>query len=211
MTRISPRNAKAIRHELATALAAFAPKERHAAHDAQADVGTELTLSARTDTRWPRGGVVQANFKRLEQSLRGLEECSETVTPKSGQDRSDCGTASQLKRAVRRQRAHSLDRLTRRNLRARRWARIGRSLRAVDGVAGRGRRLDDSIARQALADRELLNRARCVRELTQAAGVLFIMNDRPDVAVLARHRSSPRRAGRADRRRCCGEVWAREA
>src|SRR5205823_3474493 len=36
-----------------------------------------------------------------------------------------------------------------------------------------------------LSDRALLARAREVRHLTRAAGVLFIMNDRPDIARLA--------------------------
>ena len=37
----------------------------------------------------------------------------------------------------------------------------------------------------ALDDRQLLERAAALREITRAAGVLFIMNDRPDLAVLA--------------------------
>ncbi len=36
-----------------------------------------------------------------------------------------------------------------------------------------------------LADRLLLQRARMVRQLTQATATLFIMNDRPDLALLA--------------------------
>lgn len=36
-----------------------------------------------------------------------------------------------------------------------------------------------------LADRELVARARILRELTRATDTLFIMNDRPDLAVLA--------------------------
>src|SRR5439155_8237675 len=36
-----------------------------------------------------------------------------------------------------------------------------------------------------LPDRELLERARAVRRWTRAAGVLFILNDRPDLARLA--------------------------
>ncbi|MBI3409183.1 MAG: thiamine phosphate synthase [Planctomycetes bacterium] len=36
-----------------------------------------------------------------------------------------------------------------------------------------------------LPDRELFEKARAVRELTRKAGALFIVNDRPDLAVLA--------------------------
>src|SRR5262249_36850618 len=36
-----------------------------------------------------------------------------------------------------------------------------------------------------LSDRELLERARQVRRWTRAAGVLFVLNDRPDIARLA--------------------------
>ena len=36
-----------------------------------------------------------------------------------------------------------------------------------------------------LSDRELLARARLARELTRKTGSLFIVNDRPDLAVLA--------------------------
>src|SRR5205823_5073266 len=38
---------------------------------------------------------------------------------------------------------------------------------------------------KSLSDRQLLERARQVRRWTRAAGVLFIMNDRPDIARLA--------------------------
>src|SRR5690606_32363494 len=36
-----------------------------------------------------------------------------------------------------------------------------------------------------LQDRELLERARRLRELTESTATLFIMNDRPDLALLA--------------------------
>jgi len=37
-----------------------------------------------------------------------------------------------------------------------------------------------------LGDRELLDRARLLRSLSQGSGMLFVMNDRPDLAALAR-------------------------
>ena len=112
---------KAIRHSWPPRWPTFAPKERHAAADTQADVGTELTLSTE-QTRDGLGGVVQANFKRLEQSLREFGRVSENRY--AGNQRRIRATAlSRYTLEARRSTVtrHSLDRLTAATLCARRW------------------------------------------------------------------------------------------
>ncbi len=58
------------------------------------------------------------------------------------------------------------------------WSRRVQSLvrAGVDVVQLRDKRL---------ADRHLLERARCLRELTRASSTMFVMNDRADLALLA--------------------------
>jgi thiamine-phosphate pyrophosphorylase len=65
--------AKALRHSLVAAGAAFPPADRHAARDTTHDVGTALTTPAELD-RSDMWTVCMANLKRTEQSLRSLEE-----------------------------------------------------------------------------------------------------------------------------------------
>ena len=64
---------KSVRHALTAALSICPSAQRHAARETRADVGTTLDLPTerrRADLR----AVVAANFKRLEQALRSLEE-----------------------------------------------------------------------------------------------------------------------------------------
>ena len=64
---------KDLRHELAAALVAIPFDHRLAARETLCDVGTVLD----TSSEWRRddaGSVLRANFARLEQSLRSLEE-----------------------------------------------------------------------------------------------------------------------------------------
>ena len=71
---------KQLRHDLAAALSAIPAPRRLAARDTQRDVGTTLTLDTEQQ-RTDAGQVAAANLKRLEQSLRSLEEYTKTVSP----------------------------------------------------------------------------------------------------------------------------------
>jgi thiamine-phosphate pyrophosphorylase len=176
---------KSIRHELAAALAEIAPAERHAARETQADVGTHLSLPAEL-VRANLAAVVQANFKRVEQSLRSLEEFSKISAPQ---------LAAQFEQL--RYRIYTLERaadITRTSLDRLSGATL---CVLIDGGASQDafrQRAQSLIAvgvpmlqlrDKKLPDRELAERARLLGELTRDSGTLFIVNDRPDLALLA--------------------------
>ncbi len=176
---------KSIRHELAAALQFFSAAERHAARETLSDVGTQVTLDAE-QTRGDTAAVLQANFKRVEQALRSLEEFSKTRSPE---------VAASLEQL--RYRVYTLERavdITRSSLQRLAEARL---YVLVDGRAsaeGFEAMVESLVAAgvsaiqlrdKQLADRELLGRARLLRQATQGTQALFIMNDRPDLAVLS--------------------------
>jgi thiamine-phosphate pyrophosphorylase len=176
---------KQLRHELTAVLGRFDTAERLAARETIADVGTNIS----TDGERSRANVdevVAANVARLQESLRSLEEYAKTI------DTIAAATFEQL-----RYRSYTLHR-----------AMDVTQRRGVEWSATRlyvlidGRETSDEFARLArelivagvdvlqlrdkqLDDRRLLARARLLRELTQNSSARFIMNDRPDLAVLA--------------------------
>ncbi len=176
---------KAIRHELAATLRIYGDRERHAARETQADVGTSVSLPAE-QTRSNLAAVLSASFKRVEQSLRSLEEFSKTMSPETA------ATIEQL-----RYRVYTLEKVT------------GTTHHGIERLAGAqlyvlidgGPSIDSfrgtvqsligagvsvlQLRDKNLADRQLLERARLLRDISTGTETLFIMNDRPDVALLA--------------------------
>jgi thiamine-phosphate pyrophosphorylase len=176
---------KAIRHDLAVAVRSFPAIERHGARDTQSDVGATVTLPAE-QFRADIAAVLEANFKRVEQALRSLEEYAKTSMPE---------TAARVEQL--RYRTYTLERavdITRASLARLAEARL---YVIVDGCASEGafRVLIEQLVEagvsivqlrdKRLVDRELVARARLARELTRESQTLFIMNDRPDLAVLS--------------------------
>lgn len=176
---------KAMRHELTAAAASLPLDERLAARDTAGDVGTSISTAAETTRRDP-ADVAAANVRRLQESLRSLEEYAKLFDP-----------AAAARYEALRYRSYTLHKSLFANAsnkpslsQARLYVLVdGRgdadefvkligSLVAsgVDVIQLRDKRLDD---------RALLARARLVRELTRGTPVRFIMNDRADLAVLA--------------------------
>jgi thiamine-phosphate pyrophosphorylase len=179
------RACKVVRHDLADALNVFSSSERHAARETQADVGTQVTAGGE-QVRGDMSAVLQANFKRVEQSLRSLEEFAKLSAPHAA------GVLEQL-----RYRVYTLERAV--DITRTSWARLAdaRLCVLVDGcpsieafeemveaLISAGASMIQLRAKK-LEDRQLLERARRLRERTHASSTLFIMNDRPDLAVLA--------------------------
>ena len=176
---------KKIRHELTETLAVFPNALRHAARDTRADVGTGVSLPAEQD----RGGVadvLEANFKRVLQSLRSLEEYAKIQSPE---------TAAALEQL--RYRVYTLERaagITRASLERLAEARLyvlvdGREsqrdfVELAKSLIAAGASMIQ-LRDKRLGDRELLARARVLGDLTKRASTLFIVNDRPDLAVLS--------------------------
>jgi thiamine-phosphate pyrophosphorylase len=71
---------KQLRHGLTAALAAIPQNHLHAARETQADVGTDITTPSE-GSRKSLAHVAAANWQRLEQSLRAIEEYSKLIAP----------------------------------------------------------------------------------------------------------------------------------
>jgi thiamine-phosphate pyrophosphorylase len=179
------RQCKELRHDLAEALAELPSDLLLACRDTEHDVGTTIG----TDTEASRGSlaaVVVANAKRLQEGLRSLEEYGKVLSPTFGEH------VEQL-----RYRAYTLEKLlvqggsSRQRLDdVRLYALVTESM-CKASLLGTIRELADGgvdmiqLREKQLDDRMLLAKAREVRELTRRLGVIFILNDRPDIARLA--------------------------
>src|SRR5262249_5825567 len=75
---------KQIRHDLAAALASIPWEQRLAARDTEADVGTKIHTSAEF-ARDDMAEVLTANFLRVQEGLRSLEEFGKVLDPAIGQ------------------------------------------------------------------------------------------------------------------------------
>lgn len=176
---------KRFRHDLAGALGGFDASRLVAARDTAGDVGTAVTTSAEFQRTSPRD-VARAGLKRVQEALRTLEEFGKIVASE---------TAQQLEQLRYRfytvEKAVLLTEANRRRL-------AGRDLYLLVTEAachhGAGPAVREALAtgvgivqvrEKSMPDGKLLEHARRVREWTRAAGALFVMNDRPDLAVLA--------------------------
>jgi thiamine-phosphate pyrophosphorylase len=176
---------KQLRHDLTAALASLPAEQLHEARETQRDVGASLSTDAE-QTRSSLADAAAANWKRLQEALRSLEEFGKTVGP-------DLGRAmEQLRyRSYTLERAAALGAAARERLADVRLCMLLTGLQCVrslqetihEAMAGGVGMIQ--LREKDLSDRELLERAREVRGWTREAGVLFIVNDRPDVARLA--------------------------
>jgi thiamine-phosphate pyrophosphorylase len=179
------RQLKQFRHDLTETLAAVAAGDQVGARDTLGDVGTLITTKAE-GLRHSVGEIVQANFKRLQEALRSLEEYGKLSSP-------DAGARFESLRY----RTYTLEKAFVVGADARHRLAHARLYVLLSGAACRAT-LDWTIAEAAaggaeiiqlrekdLSDAELLRRARDVRRWTRKGGVLFIVNDRPDIARLA--------------------------
>jgi thiamine-phosphate pyrophosphorylase len=178
------RQLKERRHELAAVLDELVPGSLEA-RETMRDVGTAVS----TETELKRSSlaeVVQANCKRLQEAMRSLEEYS-----KLG--------GSEMARRIEKLRydSYTLERVILMGARSRqRLAEVrlyvlltgshcARPLEWTIKEASAGGAQMFQLREKDLSDRELLERARQVRRWTRQGGALFVMNDRPDIGLLA--------------------------
>jgi thiamine-phosphate pyrophosphorylase len=175
---------KTWRHELSQTLQRIAPHQLLSARETEQDVGTQI----RTLTELKRNSVldvVQANFKRVEEAMRTLEEFGKILSGELGQQLEQLRYGIYtLEKAVL-QTQFARERLAKRNL----YLLVTEDLcHHGSGPALRGAMQGGvgivQLREKKLNDRELVLKGRRVREWTREADVLFIMNDRPDLAVL---------------------------
>jgi thiamine-phosphate pyrophosphorylase len=175
---------KALRHGLAAASQRLPVRALLAARDTQHDVGTTATAGGEYDRASPLH-VAAVNAKRLQEALRSLEEFGKVFGPELGRELEALRyRAYTLERAIltgasaRERLAHArlYVLLTR--------AHCSGTLDWTIAEAARGGASVFQLREKNLPDRELLALARRMRAWTRAAGALFIVNDRPDVARL---------------------------
>jgi thiamine-phosphate pyrophosphorylase len=176
---------KRFRHELTEILASLPGPRLLAARDTEGDVGTTLSTAREWQRESPLA-VVRANSKRLQEALRSLEEYGKLQSGELGR------ALEQL-----RYRSYTLERALLTGADARRRLADARLYVLISGAqcaaaldwtiqeAAAGGAQVFQLREKTLDDRALLERARQVRRWTRQAGVLFIVNDRPDIARLA--------------------------
>jgi thiamine-phosphate pyrophosphorylase len=175
---------KRVRHDLASSTRWFLA-DAILCRDTPGDVGTSIKLQTEF-TRESIADVVTAAGKRLGEALRAMEEFSKPLRPES---------AAEIEKL--RYRFYDLEQLIARTLRPldkfasvrlyvlitesacrQPWLKVAHAAIAGGADALQLREKD-------LESGELLKRAKVLAHLCRQAGVLLIMNDRPDIAVLS--------------------------
>jgi thiamine-phosphate pyrophosphorylase len=188
------RQLKEIRHHLAETLATPPLNEAILSRDTGGDVGRQNKTEAEL-TRESLGNVVIAAGKRLSESLRVLEECSKTVN-----------TAAAQRFEQLRYQGYILEQVLTRhaaNAPARdRFSKVRLYVLITESVCSNGRAWETAIdhvlaaapdpqqvclqlREKTLPDSELLRRAGIVAQKCRRLGAISIINDRPDIALLA--------------------------
>jgi thiamine-phosphate pyrophosphorylase len=175
---------KDLRHRLVTASKRLENLELIAARETQSDVGTNVEGHGEY-TRHTPYDVAITNIKRLQEALRSLEEFGKIVSPLFARDveaiRYETYT---LERAVTIG-THARDRLAFAKLYLLlTGSQCQHSLDWTIREAAAGGTDIVQLREKALTDRDLLSRARLIRHWTRESGLLFIVNDRPDIARL---------------------------
>ncbi len=176
---------KQLRHDLASAAQKLPQKTLLAARETLRDVGTTATASGEYE-RFSPAQVAEVNFKRLQESLRSLEEFGKVFGPELGRE-----LESLRYRVYTFERAVALGSGCRSRLAQAKLYVLLTGAQCVGSLAwtireaARGGADVIQLREKSLSDREFLERARNVRRWTREARVLFIVNDRPDIARLA--------------------------
>lgn len=177
---------KNMRHELSAVLSEVSWRERLASRETQRDVGTAVSTH-REYRRESLENVLAANFLRFQEALRSLEEFTKVTRP---------DLAARIE-ALRYQ-SYTLHRAVGTTTGSMHRLGDARLYVLIDGRENEADFADDvrqlvdagvgliQLRDKHLDDRTLLQRARKLRDLTAASNTLFIMNDRPDLAKLAR-------------------------
>ncbi len=176
---------KDCRHRLSALCGRLPASELIRARDGNRDVGREISTDSERQ-RVDAEHVVRAAAARTSEALRCLEEYAKPFVAalSAGFERLRyetydlerrllVGDARRLR--IRDARLHVL--LTEAQCRQA-WSDAARA--ALEGGAG-----VIQLREKKLSDRELLSRARRLRDMTSKAGALLIVNDRPDIARLA--------------------------
>jgi thiamine-phosphate pyrophosphorylase len=178
------RQLKQLRHDLAEAMTELGQTHFLSSRDTLVDVGTGITTS-REHVRLSLTDVLCANAKRLQEALRSLEEYGKLYGPDLGRRLESLRYSSYTLERACTLGATGRSKLSDANVYVLLSASCQFGLERTILAAAEGGAAVIQLREKALPDRELILRARDVRRWTRAAGVLFIVNDRPDIARLA--------------------------
>lgn len=176
---------KSLRHQLDSTLQRFDRLSSIRSRDTFGDVGT--TVQGKLEqTRGNWQDLLTANFKRLQQALRSLEEHAKLI---------DTSAAQQFEQM--RYQVYSLEKMVVTTLAANDLFPVGSIYVLIDGQSGEGafeslvtKLLDAEteviqLRDKTLDDRKLVGRAQLLRKLTSGTSTRMIINDRPDLARIA--------------------------
>ena len=177
---------KQLRHDLAGLMKAFPQRLLLEARDTLDDVGTTLS-TAQERERSSIAEVVQANAKRLQEALRTLEEFSKIFSPELGSAFEKIRYQSYTIERALLLGGHARERLANAHLvcAGHRGDCAGSRCYGTVAEAMAGGAQIIQLREKKRPDGELLKMAKEIRRMTRQAGVLFIVNDRPDIARLA--------------------------
>jgi len=175
---------KSLRHELSQTLSEWTA-QAIIHRDTPGDVGTNIKTSSET-AREHIAAVVIAAGKRLGEALRSIEEFLKTACP------ADAAKIESIRYRfyeIERQLAATL-RPTERFAAVKLYVLISESACKIQWLAAAEAAIDGGadclqLREKTLPDSQLLARARQLTQLCRRRGVLCIINDRPDIAVLA--------------------------
>jgi thiamine-phosphate pyrophosphorylase len=176
---------KSLRHDLTTALESIPMSLRCAVRNTQHDVGTDLSLPEERGRKdlWDLAG---ANLSRLQQALRSLEETTKLIEENLAVRIESLRYQSYTLAA-----AMQITQDSRRCLESVRLCVLVDGCQSSDDFCHRVRVLVEAgvdaiqLRDKLKNDRDLLDRARLLSELTTGHPTLFLMNDRPDLAILS--------------------------
>ncbi len=178
---------KSLRHEFGEIVSRFTPDSRlfSTSRETLTDVGTEITTSGeyhRIDARQ----VAEVNCKRLQESLRSLEEFAKVADSRTAhafeQLRYKSYTLEKALHTI--HNANEILASTSVYVLITGESCLGDIEWTIREAAAGGAGIFQ-LREKKLDDRKLLERAHLVRKLTRDTKTLFIMNDRPDLAKLA--------------------------
>jgi thiamine-phosphate pyrophosphorylase len=175
---------KSLRHDLSQTLRSWVA-DAIIHRDTPGDVGTNIKTAAESK-RADMSDVVTAAGKRLGEALRTIEEFLKTASP------ADAAMIESI-----RYRFYEIERKLALTLRpgkrfapVKLYVLISESACKIPWLAAAEAAIDGGadclqLREKTIGERELLSRARQLAELCRRRGALCIINDRPDIAVLA--------------------------
>jgi len=180
------RHCKQLRHDLRELLAGIPEHCLSVSRDTTADVGTEIGVDGEY-VRVSAQHVAYSSWKRLQQALRVLEEYTKLLTPEIAVQIETLRYSSYTL-----ERCFQISEDAHRKLKAARLYVLLDAHRGIDAMIGLAQCLVEAgvhvlqLRDKNLSDEKLVVAARELRRVTANQQTLFIVNDRPDIALLSR-------------------------